>query len=225
MTTLIKFALCVCVVLFCRRVDAVEYHVSMKGSDYNEGSVSEPLRNISSAAGIAQAGDTITVHEGIYREMIIPKNGGANDLQRILYRAAVGERVIIKGSEVINNWERDGENIWRVVIPNSFFGKYNPYTDLLEGDWLNKKGFEHHTGEVFLNGKSLFEKSDLNDVRVSDPYPDALDQEASRYTWYSEVDDTKTTIWANFQDVDPNESLVWSKSMSDPVVFIQIRRV
>ena len=32
------------------------------------------------------------------------------------------------------------------------------YKELLGGDWFNDHGRIHHIGEVFLNGKSLYEK-------------------------------------------------------------------
>ena len=187
---------------------AEEYHVSKNGNDQNPGSVSAPFKSISAAARIARAGDMITVHQGIYRERINPVNGGSSDLNRIVYQAAAGEKVVIKGSEEIKEWKKVEGSVWKVVIPNSFFGDYNPYSDLLTGDWLNKKGIDHHTGEVFLNGKSLFEKSSLEDVKKSEPYPDARDRKASIYTWYCDVDEDNTTIWANFQASNPNKELV-----------------
>jgi len=85
--------------IFNVEVEAKEYHVSVNGDDNATGSLSEPFRTISLAAKIAQSGDTITVHEGIYRERINPLNGGSNDLNRIVYRAAKEEKVVIKGSE------------------------------------------------------------------------------------------------------------------------------
>jgi len=189
-------------------VEAIEYHVSVNGNDNGAGTITAPFRTISLAAKIARAGDTITVHEGIYRERVNPLYGGSNDLIRIVYQAAQGEKVVIKGSEIIKNWNKVKGSVWMVVIPNHFFKNYNPYSDLLEGDWLNKKGIDHHTGEVFLNGISLFEKSHLNEVIESMPYPDARDKAASTYTWYCEVDKDNTTIWANFQKFNPNEELV-----------------
>ncbi|MGJ8693654.1 MAG: right-handed parallel beta-helix repeat-containing protein [Thalassotalea sp.] len=189
-------------------VAATEYHVSVHGNDKNSGTSNKPFRTITAGANIARAGDVITVHEGIYRERVNPINGGTNHNNRIIYQAAPNEKVIIKGSEIITNWQKQQGNVWKVVIPNSFFKDYNPYADVLIGDWFNNKGMTHHTGEVFLNGKSLFEKASLNDVMTSKPYPDARDQEASTYTWYAEVTQENTTIWANFQAFNPNKELV-----------------
>jgi len=42
-----------------------QFHVAVHGNDAHEGRVSHPLRTISAAAVRAQAGDVITVHEGI----------------------------------------------------------------------------------------------------------------------------------------------------------------
>ncbi|MEX0324339.1 MAG: right-handed parallel beta-helix repeat-containing protein [Puniceicoccaceae bacterium] len=187
---------------------ARDYHVTKSGNDSDAGTIQEPLKTIQAAAELAMPGDVVIVHEGEYRERINPPRGGLSDLQRITYKAADGEKVIIKGSEVVKGWERLKGSTWKVSLPNSFFGDYNPFDDLLEGDWLNKKGFNHHTGEVFLNGIALFEKNSIEEVLKSEPYPDARNQEESVYTWFSEVNENSTTIWANFQDLQPNDELV-----------------
>ncbi len=82
-----------------------------------------------------------------------------------MYRSAGDGQVDIKGSEVITGWTKFAGDAWKITIPNSFFGKYNPYKDLIYGDWfsdyLNRRP---HTGEVYLNGKSLFETNLIEDV-------------------------------------------------------------
>lgn len=70
---------------------AREYHVSVNGSDDHDGSADRPFKTISSAGRVTRAGDTITVHEGIYRERINPPRGGTSDDKRIVYRAAAVE--------------------------------------------------------------------------------------------------------------------------------------
>src|ERR1035438_8152394 len=107
-----------------------EYHVSPQGNDANDGSSSRMLRTISAAAFQAQPGDVITVHEGVYHERINPPRGGESDQKRIVYQAAKGERAFIQGSEVVTGWQRVQEDTWKVVLTNSFFGKFNPYSDL-----------------------------------------------------------------------------------------------
>ncbi|MGC9375580.1 MAG: DUF1565 domain-containing protein, partial [Bacteroidales bacterium] len=95
---------------------AKEYHVSVKGKDDNPGIFSQPFRTISAAANIALPGDVITVHEGVYRERVDPQYGGLNNNQRIVYKAAENEDVWIKGSEVVNTWEKYKDNVWKVIL-------------------------------------------------------------------------------------------------------------
>lgn len=188
-------------------LSAHEFHVSVKGSDTNDGSHQKPYRTIAVAVNNAFPGDTITVHAGVYREWVNPVRGGESDSKRIIYRAAPGEKAEIKGSEVISGWKKEKSGIWKVVVPNSIFGNYNPYQDSVFGDWFNRMGRLHHTGEVFLNGKSLYEKEKLEKVINSVPDSKIKDPEGSTYTWYCESDQNNTTIWANFQKFNPNKEL------------------
>ena len=190
------------------QVFAKEYHVAPDGNNSNDGSRKNPFQTISKATKHAFPGDTITVHEGTYREWINPLRGGENDSNRITYRAAKGEKVEIKGSEIIKGWEKVQGSVWKVSIENSFFGDYNPYIDSIYGDWFYRMGRVHHTGEVFLNGKSLYEKETLEKVHKPEGNPKTNDTEGSKYTWYCESDDTYTSIWANFHENNPNEELV-----------------
>lgn len=194
--------------LCCAAVQAKEYHVSIKGNDANEGTEKAPFRTIGKAAEYAFPGDIITVHAGTYREWVNPPRGGESDDKRIVYRAAPGEKVEIKGSERITNWTKEKNGVWKVTIPNTFFGDYNPYIDLIYGDWFEGMGREHHTGEVFLNNKSLYEKETLDKVLTPVPNEKSKDKEGSTYTWYCENDGVNTTIWANFHTYDPNKELV-----------------
>jgi len=187
---------------------AKEFHVSVKGNDKNDGSSSSPLKTISAAAKIAQPGDVITVHEGTYRERITPPRGGTSDDNRIVYRAAPGEQAVIKGSEVARVWKPFAPQVWKLTLPNSFFGKYNPYKDLIVGDWFTDKGRPHHTGEVYLNGKSLWETHLLEQVLNPRPFAGGRDPEGALWAWFCESDDKNTYIYANFHDKNPNEELV-----------------
>lgn len=159
-----------------------EYHVSANGNDANDGSADRMLRTISAAAIKAQPGDIITVHEGVYRERVNPPRGGESDATRIVYQAAPGEKVEIKGSEIISGWEQVQDGVWKVVLPNTFFGGFNPYRDLIHGDWFNPKGREHHTGAVYLNGHWLVEAAQLDEVLApAGTIPAWLSQAGSEY--------------------------------------------
>ncbi|MCC6697122.1 MAG: right-handed parallel beta-helix repeat-containing protein [Candidatus Hydrogenedentes bacterium] len=176
-----------------------EYHVSVNGDDANDGSMARPLRSISAAARLAHPGDAITVHEGVYRECISPPRGGESDARRIVYQAAAGETVEIKGSEVVTGWERIERDIWTVTVPNTLFGEYNPYRELIHGDWFNPLGRQHHTGAVYLNGEWLMEAASLYDI---------MKPVTATPRWFGEAGDTETTLWAQFKGIDPNKELV-----------------
>ena len=113
---------------------AKEYHVAVNGSNSYDGKASRPFKTINFAAQIAQAGDVITVHAGTYREWINPARGGESETKRIIYQASAGEKVEIKGSEIITAWRREKGGVWKVIVPNSFFGNYNPYQDSIYCD-------------------------------------------------------------------------------------------
>jgi alpha-L-arabinofuranosidase len=191
-----------------RNMSVREYHISVDGDDRNFGTPDRPFRNIARAAEIAGPGDTVTVHAGTYREWVNPRRGGESDSNRITYRAAEGETVVIKGSEVVTAWERHAGNVWKTVIPNRFFGRYNPYRDVVGGDWFLPEGHVNHTGEVYLDGRSLFERHALADLRDPKPFEKARDPEWSLHGWHCETDDQNTTLYANFQDKDPADHLI-----------------
>src|SRR5271165_6745815 len=94
--------------------EAAEFHVAQHGNDANPGTQAAPFRTIQRAADRAQPGDAVTVHQGTYRERINPPRGGESDAQRIVYQAAPGESVEIRGSEVVKNWEQVHDDVWKV---------------------------------------------------------------------------------------------------------------
>jgi hypothetical protein len=199
-----------------------EYHVAKNGSDIAEGSFTHPYLTISKAAQVAETGDRVIVHEGVYREWVKPAHSGYSDINRITYEAAAGEKVIIKGSEQITGWELLEGTVWKVTLPNSFFGEYNPYHETISGDWFIIPGpdKQRHTGEVYLNGMSFYEADSLNEVynpQVRTGVKDLpwfvtdeaiLHPEQTIYRWFCETDIENTAIYANFHGTDPNKELV-----------------
>jgi hypothetical protein len=198
-----------------------KYHVSKKGSDFNQGTKEEPFLTINKAAQIAQAGDTVVVHEGTYREWVKPQNRGLSDKRRITYQAAENEKVVIKGSERIKDWENVEASIWKTEIDNQIFGDYNPYQEEIFGDWLIHTGGQEtkHLGDVYLNGMSFYEVDSYDKLvdpevktEIKDDWTGEIgavrNPEQTKYLWYVEVGDEKTTIYANFHQADPTEELV-----------------
>lgn len=189
-----------------------EYHVSIGGNDKAEGSVKYPFRTISKAAAVAVAGDKVIVHKGEYREWVKPENGGTSNITRIEYEAAKGEKVVIKGSERIQNWKQTGGGIWKAVIANTLFGDYNPYRESLWGDWfVYPEDNSVHAGDVYLNGISFYEAKSLEDLRNPSVRTEGKNKLLypgdTGYQWYAQAEEEKTIIYADFKGADPNKEL------------------
>lgn len=176
-----------------------EYHVSTQGDDKNEGFSASPLRTISAAAARAMPGDTVTVHSGVYRERIDPARGGSSPDQPIMYQSAPGEYAEICGADVTQGWKKDKGTVWTVSLPNDYFGTFNPYSDLIRGDWFHPLGRQHHTGAVYLNGEWLIEAAAIEDLYT---------KAGETGLWFGRVDATTTTLWAQFPGIDPNHHQV-----------------
>ena len=174
---------------------AREWHVSPAGSDSADGAAESPLRTIQSASGRAMPGDAVIVHEGVYRERIDPPRGGSAVDLRIVYQAGPGAKVVIKGSELVKGWVKSGHDTWKTVLPNRFFGGFNPYADEIRGDWFNPMGRKHHTGAVYRNGHWLVEAATLEEV---------MKPVSGEPLWFAVVDENETTIHAQFPGTDPN---------------------
>lgn len=190
------------------------YHVSINGADGNDG-IRAPFRHINYAAGIAQEGDTVVIHEGVYREWVDPRCSG------VTYEAAPGEHPIIKGSEVVSDWARVKDTVWEARIPNTLFGDWNPYSRKVEGDWMYKPDtYDVHLGDVYLNGRSMYEASSLEDLYEApmryqgfqyliEPEIEPIhDPQYTVYRWYAQVEEEYTRILCNFHEFDPNRELV-----------------
>ena len=197
------------------------YYVSAAGSDRGSGLKSDPFRTISRAAKVAVAGDTIRVFGGTYREWVDPKNGGTSDHNRIVYEAVEGEHPVIKGSEIVTDWEKVKGSVWKKTLSNDLFGDWNPFALQVEGDWLREPAdYRVHLGDVYLNGMSMYEAKSMEDLYDNTPRiiccqnewraeeERILHPEHTVYKWYAEVDDDTTTIFCNFQAFDPNEQLI-----------------
>ena len=110
---------------------AATLHVDPLGDDLGDGSEAKPIRTIQRAADLAQAGDTVLVAPGIYRERIAPPRGG-KDGAPITFRSSVKHGAIVRGSDP---WMPQ----WRKVSSNIYAGKVDEamFTDASHRDGAN----------------------------------------------------------------------------------------
>ena len=79
----------------------------------------------------------------------------------------------ITGAERVDNWVHHEGNVWKARVSNGIFGSYNPYTTRITGDWYYALE-PVHTGDVYLNGKSMYEVMSLDGVLAPVVYESLL---------------------------------------------------
>jgi parallel beta-helix repeat protein len=108
---------------------AREYYVAQSAanaSDENSGTEASPWKTIGRNIKSVSAGDTVHIGEGVYREQIV-LTGETWDFDGVTYSPAPcgksfgemlsfvgepGQKVVIKGSDVVSNWTPYKEAIW-----------------------------------------------------------------------------------------------------------------
>lgn len=188
----------------------MQYYVDAAAAAGGDGSRKKPFAFIQAAAEVAKAGDEVLVLPGIYREYVSPRYPGEPG-KPVVYRSIEPLKAVISGAEPLKDWVKDGD-IWSARVDNRVFENYNPYLTPVEGDWFVPTG-PAHTGDLFLNGKSMYEVANLDAVRHPVKSGDSWDLEFSVYVWYAEQDEEtdETVFYANFQASDPNlESVEFS---------------
>lgn len=81
--------------------------------DANPGTQAQPLKTVSAGASRANAGDTVWVSSGTYREYVYLPRSGTDASHPITVRSMPGATVELKGSDVVTGWESSSGTIWR----------------------------------------------------------------------------------------------------------------
>lgn len=182
------------------------YYVDGAALQKGNGSCETPFQTIQEAADIAKSGDTVKVLPGVYRENVNPKYAGKPG-SPVVYISVRPLEAIITGAEVLKGWERISpeSDVWTVRVSNSLFTERNPYTTFVSGDWFMAGNYAH-TGDIFLNDKSMYETDSLEAVISPVVSATSWDKDFSVYTWYCEqdVETNETVFYGNFQGKDPN---------------------
>ena len=92
------------------------WFVAPWGQDANPGTLAAPLQTIQRAASFAQAGDTVLIRGGTYREMITPANSGTAAAP-ITFQAYNNEPVVISGADPVWGWSSFGGSIYQASQP------------------------------------------------------------------------------------------------------------
>ena len=184
------------------------YYVDATAFRDGDGNADRPFKHINDAAKIALPGDEVIVKPGIYREHVVPKKAGTKE-QPIVYRSEEPLGAVITGAELVTGWTKVKGSLWKTQVKNSMFGDYNPYLEVVYGDWYFSP-IIRHTGSVFVNDRMMYEAVSLEECEKGKGDPLAWDQDAAQYLWFTEQDKKKdeTILYANFHKLDPNKEKV-----------------
>jgi Right handed beta helix region/Protein of unknown function (DUF1565) len=121
------FVVCTIAALNPAVATAGTLHVAPSGDDGNPGTTHSPIRTIQKAAELARAGDTVLVHAGVYKGLVLLRFSG--DPERpITFKNAPDEKPILDG-ERRGRIEMQAEDGWRKPI-----------------GWVTVAGFEVRNG-------------------------------------------------------------------------------
>jgi hypothetical protein len=82
----------------------------------------QQFRTISEAAAAVGAGDTVEIHDGLYRESVVVSKSGTRQ-RPITFQAAAGAHVVVTGADRLLDWTKEGaaeENIFSTPWPHEF---------------------------------------------------------------------------------------------------------
>lgn len=144
---------------------------AQNASDTNNGSDDSPFLTINAAAAVATPGTKVLIHQGVYRECVRPQQGGDSPDKMISYEAVQGEKVVIKASvpvtefEISEGWDiyEPDIHVWKVKLNPDEFKGYNPFCAVnilhdrlfIEYDKTDMTTYLNRRGMVFCDGKPL----------------------------------------------------------------------
>jgi parallel beta-helix repeat protein len=121
-------------------------------AESSDGSETLPFETINDALKIVQAGDTVIIHEGIYRESVTITGGELG--KPVSIKAADSERVVLSGAIPVTGWKKGKGSIYTAVLdfqPKRLLLNYKPLPIAREPD------------------KDWWIVSDVNDLAIMDP--------------------------------------------------------
>lgn len=92
-----------------------ELWVDQAASADGDGSPDAPFVSIGRALRAAQAGDTITIRQGTYREVVNLSVSGTAERPTVL-RAAPGQRVVLSGFAPLGDWKPEADGLYSTTI-------------------------------------------------------------------------------------------------------------
>lgn len=170
-----------------------EWIVDAKASeDGADGTAAHPFPRIQQAASLAEPGDRVRIHAGVYREWVHPERGGTDPRHMISYEAFGDGKVEIRASEQVKSFRKSTG--WRLAsnpfastepaqmrvyeydLDPDLFRGYNPFGMVnilhdrlfLEYDKTDMTPFLERRGRIFCDGMPLRQVALYNQMSEGD---------------------------------------------------------
>lgn len=128
------------------------YVDARSGNDISgNGSLARPWKTLQKAAASMASGDTCVIRQGVYRETVIPKDGQT-------FIAAPGEQVVVTGTDIVNNWFRHSDKIFRASLPKKVYAVF------VQGNYLSLARYPN-VGDDYLDAGTWGATQVKNDGR------------------------------------------------------------
>ena len=167
-------------------------------TDSNPGTVSRPWKTLSRAAQAPlKPGDTVLVKSGVYRETVNIRVSGTPD-QPITFAAAPGQRVVVKGSDVVTgHWEQftgdsaakepypnASASVWRIKLRDEYFAGMAPQDRYISSVFQDDTHSLQQIGEDHIYKNDKWQEITNIGRGLSDIYPKAYFFDSPAQTLY-----------------------------------------
>jgi len=159
--------ICCAFLFFASTIHASTWHVSLEPLPAVP--ADQQFRTIQDAVKIAEPGDTVLIHSGVYRETVLIEKSGTLQ-QPIRFEAAPAADVVITGLDPLTDWqkENDGQNVYSRAWPYRFIPSSK--TDAYPADEYHR--LIGRAEQVVENGRLLRQTLQRNDVSAGSFYAD-----------------------------------------------------
>lgn len=137
------------------------------GADGNAGTLAAPFATIQHAADVAQAGDTVFVRGGTYRETITPAHSGSANAP-IIFEPYNGETVTISGADPVTNWSAYQNSIYSTNPGWNLGAGFNQA--FLDGNMLTEARFPNNTASDLFHATTAKASNITSSANPNGPF-------------------------------------------------------
>ena len=190
------------------------YVDTVKGSDSNPGTQSQPFKTIGKGASVAESnnqsgiGTRVTINPGTYRENISLNHNSKDTTMPITFEAATNGTVIVSGATVYTGWAKYSQN--NSIYTNGWLNQWGTCGQLTSCPFQQEIMMRKEM--VAVNGTVLTQVMSVAQMKTGTFYVD--EQGAQIYVWPP----SGTTMSSATVEVASNPTLFNIQEKSDIVV-------